>query len=81
MGTQKVFINENFRVMICASPTLLTIPVHVVPTKFPYNVFTGAEFAHMTKTHVKVWATLIYVPVRTMLSSFALLAHEFFADF
>lgn len=80
LGAVEVLLDEDLGVVVCALGSFLAVPVHVVPTEFAHYVLVLAHLALETETHVEVRAALVHVPVGTVLSLLALLAHEVGAD-
>lgn len=76
----EVFFHEDLWVMVCASSSLLAKPIHVIPTKFPHDVFVLAQFPQMAEAHIEVWAALVHVAVVTVLALVTPLFDKIFAD-
>lgn len=68
----EILLYIHFGVMIYALVPLFTIAIHIIPTKFAYDMLQFANIAEGTKTHVEVGTCFKDVPVWTNLSSTAI---------
>ena len=64
----EIFFHKNFRMMIWALSTFLTVPIHVVPAKLSDDVFIFAGLTQNTETHVVIWATFVDVSELTVIA-------------
>jgi hypothetical protein len=67
--------------MIRTFCSFLAISVHVIPTKFSYDVFHFTHLSAQAKAHIKIWTTFIYVSILAMLPFCASLFNEILAYF
>ena len=81
MRLLKVLVHKYFWVVICTSPSLLTVAIHVIPTQFPNNVLVLALSPCKAKSHVKIRTAFVNVPERTVLASTTSILNKILTNF
>ena len=81
MSFLKVFVNEYFGVMVCTSSSLFAVAVHVIPAKFPHNVFVFALSSRKAKSHVEIGTTFVNMPEGAVLSSATSILNKILTNF
>lgn len=76
----EVLLDKYLRVIVCTLGSLLAVAIHVIPAQLTHNMFEFAHFPLEAETHVEIRTALINMPIRAMLSLFALFLHEFRAN-
>lgn len=80
-GLCEILLNEDFRVMVWAFPSLLTVPVHVVPAELSDDVFVLAGLSQNAEPHVVVGAAFVHVSKLAMVAFRTHVFHKLLADF